>query len=366
MAAGMKLTSLPLVLSLSSLSLAACVEPPDSAEELAAIAVDPGGDPDPAPAPTPPPPDGPNVLRISSALLTERMTLLLAGTASPLINVDTTGVSPTMSLPIPPRTVCIYPNQEARDAAYAACHEEFFGTGLIRCLQQVDLDYPDLSECHVETYDTFHSYLDFNAFAEYGGARDLGFYAGPVTVDTVGPGALVFNVKYLRSAGGLASAGFTVTSGNPEPTGVVSLALTSNHPTLPCVHTSYGDAACPDIELTNMRVSLRFPGIGPGPVAGLLTTETPVAQFSFDRNLNGVPDPVVTALVDVDAMIRGAVEGRLAASLQTDGGRAAINAALTALALAEVKKVHPTATRITRVRQTWYQSGQLVLAYDWQ
>lgn len=356
----MKATALVLLLA-----AAACVEQPDTADQTDELVKDPGDVPDPEPV-APPPPDGPNVLRISSAALTERMITMLGGTAAPLVNVDTTGVSPARSLPITPRTVCTYPNAEARDAAYDACYEEFVGAGLAYCLGQVDVDYPNIQECQVQTYDTFHSYLDFNAFAQAGGATDVGFHVAPIRKDTYGPGGVVIDVKYLRSSGENPSAGFTSTSASTEPTAHVWLPLTSNHPTLPCVHTSYGNAACPDIELTSMRVLLRFLSIGPGAVAGQLTVDDMAATFYFERNLNGVPDFLVTALVDVDAVIRDAVEGRLLAALRSTGGRAAVNAALTRLALDEVRKVHPTATRISRVRQTWYQSGQLVLAYDWQ
>ncbi len=343
----------------------ACVEPVDElGDQSLEIIKDPGDIPDPPTAPPPPPPNGANVLRISSATLTERMVAFLGGTGRPLVNVDTTGKTPARVLAITPRQVCSDPNQEARDQAYAAC-QEFTGVGLNLCLQQVIVDYPVLSECHIQSVDTFHSYLDFNALAEAGGATDLGFHVQPIYKDTFGPGGIRVQANWIRSSAEQPTASFTTTLGNAEPTAQVWLRLTSSSPTLPCVHSIGGDVGCPDIQLTNMRVLLRFPGLGPSTTAGLLTTEAPLATFYFDRNLNGVPDFLVTALVDVDAVVRDAVEGRLMAALQSTTGRAAVNTVLTGLALAEVKKVHPTATRITRVRQTWYEAGQLVLAYDW-
>lgn len=350
------------------LTATACVEPVDDlGEQSLEIVKDPGDLPDPLPTtpPPPPPPNGPNVLRISSAMLTERMITFLGGTGGPLINVDTTGKSPTKVLAITPHTVCIDPDAEARDQAYALC-DEFVGFGRANCLQQVIEDYPVAFECHQQTVDTFHSYLDFNSFAEAAGATDVGIRLAPIEKDTYGPGGVTIDANWIRSSAEQPSASFAPTLGNPEPTAHVWLRLTSSSPTLPCVHSVGGDAACPDIQLTNMRVLLRFPGLGPSTTAGLLTTEAPLATFYFDRNLNGVPDFLVTALVDVDAIIRDAVEGRLLTELRSSRGWAAVNAALTGLALAEVKKVHPTASRITRVRQTWYEAGQMVLAYDWQ
>jgi hypothetical protein len=305
---------------------------------------------------SPPPPNGPRVTRVSTAELDAQMGLLLGG---PLVTVDTTGTSATKLGPL--TTVCTYPNQAQRDAAQAECRADYSGSELFACLQQVNIDYPNISECH-DTRFAMHSYLDFNALAESRNIQDVTFPFDPIWRDTTGPGGVTIDVNYVRT-NGPPTAAFTGNALN-IPSARIAFPLISNSPTLPCTHSeSY--LGCPDIELWNMKVTVTAPSLQPG---GAKLAFGPIAtSFTFDRNFSGVPDWLITAFLDVDAVLRSVVEGKVTAALNSDAGRAAIADAFTTLAINAARVQHPTLHGFSQITHTWYDpAGQaLVVEYDW-
>lgn len=325
----------------------------------------------------PPPPNGPRVTRVSTIDLNAALGQLLGG---PLVTVDTTGTSATKLGPL--TTVCTYPNQAVRDAAQAECRADYSGSALFACLQQVNIDYPNISECHGTRF-PMHSYLDFNTLAEGRGIQDITFPFDPIWRDTTGPGGVTIDVNYVRT-NGPPDAAFTGNALN-IPSARIAFPLISNSPTLPCVHSeSY--LGCPDIELWNMKVTTTAPTLQPGApyscvnnvgtppnscaqgVTGARLAFGPIStSFTFDRNFSGVPDSLITAFLDVDAVLRSVVESKVNAALNSDVGRAAIADALTTLAVDAARVEHPALRGFSQIARTWYDPAghALVIEYDW-
>lgn len=315
------------------------------------------------------PPEGTRVVRVSSAALVDAANAFLGGQ---LITADTTGTSPIKYGP--PYTVCEDVNVDARNAATDACYADFSGTALSTCLAHAMADFPVQTECHTSAQ-AFHSYIDFNAIAEASSARDVLFTVSPIK-KSIGFIDYRYDINYLRSAPA------TITGGISNATLSFWLPFTSNGPTLKCS----GSWTCMDIAMTNMRLLARFTSLRPGPdytcahggvapsctagpqdlVSAQLGFDTQRPTFYFSRNIVGVPDAIVTLLVDVDAVIRGAVEGKTYDALTSAGGKAAVGAFLTGVAINRVKQTtHPTIKGFSHIANTWIDGDQLVIEYDW-
>lgn len=325
---------------------------------------DPGDlDPDFDFEPLPPPPRPPvrgTLVRISSTELDDTLGTALQGTR---LVIDTTGTSPTILGD--PVYSCRYPNQQAREAAKAECL-----AGPIsdkgRCLAQINIDYPNIKECSSQRPPR-HSYIDFGGIAESLGAVDIPFDSiATIQRDTWGPGGISVDINYVRTT---ISAGTLSSYFSPElsdrATASVWLTLQSNSPTLPCAQTS-AVLGCPDIELTNMKILTRLTGIGPAyGDSTKLGFDQALATFYFDRNLNNIPDWMLTALVDVDAIIANNVEHNVERSLGGTAGRTALGKALTGLVN---RKVNPSGLATGDVKQfyrAWYEAGgTLVVDYE--
>ena len=297
--------------------------------------IDDDDDPEPVPDDDPPPPTTPPVrgtlVRISSAELDQTLGDVLQGTK---LVVDTTGRSPPLII-----------------GYHTECTE---GPGPIG---QVCVQVPEIT----------HSYIDFGGIAESFGAVDVPF--DNITMiyrDTKGPGGIMVDINYVRTT---VNAGTLFAHFSPElshrATASVWLNLQSNNPTLPCEHTLL---VCPDIELTDMRVLTRLTGIGPvwdDPTQ--LGFDQAIAHFYFNRNLNNIPDWLLTELVDVDQIIRNNVERNIARALSSTAGRTALNKALTGLV---AQKVNPNPMPVTGggIKQfygAWYETGgTLVVDYE--
>jgi hypothetical protein len=278
--------------------------------------------------------------------------------------------------------VCTFPNEALREAAQAECRADYSGSALFNCLRQVNLDYPNISECHVTRF-AMHSFLDFNVIAESAGFQDVTFPFDPIWVDTTGPGGVTIDVNYIRT-NGPPTAAFTGNAIN-VPSARLAFPLVSNSPTLPCVH-SEAYLGCPDVELWNMLVTVTAPNLQPGAPASCINNHgTPPyactegvtgaklafgalsSSFTFERNLTGVPDALITAFFDVDAMLHSVVEGQVTAALDGAGGHAAIADGLTSLAINAARAEHPTLQGFSQITRTWYDPAAqaLVIQYDW-
>jgi hypothetical protein len=343
------------------------LDAPAESTQTSEVAIDPYDPKDP-PQPVVVPPEGPNVVRISSSDLEIAMRAYLGGQ---MINIDTTGTSPVRFGT--PYTTCTDVNQPAREAEQDACFESFSGSALTICLQQALADYPVQTECHT-TASSYHSYLDFSSRLEQENVKDVMLDVEPIYVEGWTSHHRV-DLNYLRSdLTKQITAGFTT-----NKTASLSFPLTSNSPTL-----IVDDG--PDVQMSNMRVLLRFTNIEPGPayacaeggiapncvggasklVSARVKHLTPRPTFVFDRNINYLPDWLVDQLFDVDAEIRSAAEGQLQTALLTPAASVAIDKAITALAIYRVRNTtHPQIVGFKRIKNTWYVSGQLVIEYDW-
>lgn len=338
--AGMKTTSLALLVALGSFTAACAVDAPPSGEDPASTSEALGaragrigaiGDLPILVAPPPPvaPPAQGSLVRITSTELDDLLVGVLQNTK---IVIDTTRTSPTIYDDF---YHCFYPNKEARDAAIAECMQ--MGPAKAQCLQMVDEEYPNIKQCGTVS-GPFHSYIDFGGVAEYAGAEDVGFQGiETITRDSWGPGSVTIDINYVRATvnAGTTRAWFTAAP-NDGAAANISLKLERNQPTIKCVHSAL---ACPDIELTNMLLTASLSGIKP--VTGdprTLGFDKVVASFTFDRNLNNVPDWFVTLFLDVDALIRNNVQKNVERALGFESSRAALNKALTELAVRKAKE----------------------------
>lgn len=242
------------------------------------------------------------------------------------IVVDTLGTSPTLYAPY---YHCSYPNQAIRESMIAEC-KSLPKPAWRACLLNVNEEYPNIHDCAWTTA-PYHSYFDFGGNAERLGASDVGFDIREITRDSWGPGSTIVNLNYIHQTvnANTAHAWFS-----PEPNhrgaANFSLTLTSNQPTIDCRHTVF---ACPNIELTNMKIVASLTHVMP--VSGdpyKLGYDHVDATFTFDRNLNNAPDDLVTLFVDIDAIIRNNVQSQVKKALERSGSRDAISKALTELA----------------------------------
>ncbi len=329
---------------------------------------DPDPDPDGPQPPNPPPsapPEGTSVVRISSQLLNSAVSVFLGNS---LVTVDSTTSAPPRSGPT--ETVCVWPNAELRDAAYADCYASFSGASLFRCLRIANEEFPNISECFY-TSTVVRGYIDFPSIAETEGARDITFPVEPIQIDD-----LTIDINWLRSdpetppAASISEFGLSI-----------GLPLVSNQPTLPCARD--GLIGCPDVELTNMRVMARFtPGPGPdyscvenkgtAPACTVAISSARVSMglqhtsFLSDLNLSNIPDFFVTAFFDVESAISDLVEAKLAEALRAPAARAAIERAVTGLAIQRVRTTtHPTISGFSRINQVWLDGNDLVIRYEW-
>jgi len=318
---------------------------------------------DPPMGDTPEPPSAPPVqgtlVRISSEELDQTLVDALQGTR---LVVDTTGTSTT--IPGDPVYNCVYPNQQARADAKAECLAGP-SSDRARCLRQINVDWPNVKNCS-SFRPNVHSYVDFAAPAESVGAVDVPFDSmAPIQRDVFGPGEITVDINYVntRISFGTMLSAFTSTGVGDQATARVRLSLDSNHPTLPCHHSS-AVLGCPDVELTNMMIAVNLTSLRP--VAGDATQlgfDQVIAQFSYDRNLNNIPDALLTTFVDVDQIIKGNVQRNVEKALGRSG-RPALQKALTGLVNRKVNPSNDPAKGVELFYRAWYErGGTLVVDY---
>jgi hypothetical protein len=326
---------------------------------------------------TGPPPNGPNVVRVSSAALIGAL-FQFNGTK---LSVDTTRTAEPIQVF---ETFYTWPNQASREVAQAECRADYSGSELMSCLQQVNADLPNISESH-QTLVNKYSYVDFLASGATKDIQDIAFTVDPIhKVSSLSDIDIDIHWIHNDPNSNFVSAAAFEGVISTAPSAVFTLPLVSASPTLYCHRGTIG---CPDINLSNMKVTTRLTTIVAGepmhcpnnagtapyactqgdPIGAKIGFGTVVPTFSFNRNLVGIPDVVITALVDVDAKIKDAFESKLKTAL--DGsGRSAISSLLTSIALDQAKNTHGGMKGFSRIRGTWFDpsgGGQLVVQYDW-
>ncbi len=294
--------------------------------------------------------------RISSDELYGALVIVLGGSR---LVIDTTNTSPT--IPSEPFYHCWYPNQQIREQMQAECYA-MAGTARSQCLQQMNAEYPNIKECNWTTGPK-HSYIDFGPLAEQYGAKDHTFDIVPIERDTTGPGGITVDINYVRTTIGPQTIAAEWTTETNLPTANITLKLESNTPTLPCEHWEFY-LGCPDVELSNMKVNAKLTGIAPTADKTQLGFGSVVASFTFNRNLNNIPDGLMTTFVDIDQIIRNNVQKNVKNALEKDASRTALNKALTALAEQSAKKNHQTWNGIKSFKGAWFEQGSLVFSYE--
>jgi hypothetical protein len=301
----------------------------------------------------PPPPSLPTrivcgkTVRITSADLDFALRALLFGTR---IVYDTTGKSDTL---VGPYYHCTYPNDEALQAAIDEC---LAGPAQSKgaCLEQAHEDYPQTQEC-VSTSAAYHSYIDFGAAAEDRGAKDMFFDSD--TIRRVNwAGTFDFDINFVRTTidQNTIAGNFTKDPASDKAIANISLKMSSNDPTVHC----RGGLPCPDVNLSNMKVLAQLTGIAPTADRTQLGFDMPEVTFSFDKNINNLPDWFIDLFKDVDGLIRNRVEKRLESALEKDGTRAAFNRALSELAEFFANQ------KISTFYAAWFDGGDLVVDYE--
>ncbi len=323
-------------------------------------------DPDAPDRPRPPPPPPPplprpqgKVVRVSSAALDSMMVTLLTGSR---LVVDTTKKSPT--IPNGEQVyICHYPNAEARAAEQAECMR-MAGAARAQCLRMMNETFPNIKTCQWVAKTT-HSYLDFGPLAESHGAVDVPFNnIQTIERDTRGPGGIEVDIHNVRTTVGYGTTRAYFTRRFPHvANAVVRLELSSNNPTLPCRHTTPG-LGCPDIELREMVVFASLSGIGPSEDGTELDFVAPEAVFTFRRNLNNIPDWLLTTFVDVDSIIRNNVERNVEKALGTDRARTVLRKAMTGIATVAARNQIPGWQGWKKIHAAWYDRGDLVIDHD--
>jgi hypothetical protein len=300
-------------------------------------------------------PDNTWSTNISSDELYGALLLVLGGSR---LVIDTTETSPT--IPSDPFYHCTYPNQQAREAGQQECFA-MAGAARSQCLRMLNEEFPNIKECNWTTGPK-HSYIDFGPLAESYGAKDTPFDITEIKRDTWGPGGITVGINYVRTTVGPQTIAAEWTNEANVPAGSVTLKLESNQPTLPCAHWEVY-LGCPDLELTDMKVNAKLTNIAPTPDKKQLGYGDVVATFSFDRNLNNIPDSFLTVFVDVDQIIRNNVQKQVKKALEKEQSRTALNKALTALAEQSAKKNHAQWNGFKELTGTSFYNGGLVVSY---
>lgn len=293
--------------------------------------------------------------RISSDDLYGALLLVLGGTR---LVIDTTNVSPT--IPSEPFYHCTYPNQQIREQMQAECFA-MGGTAKSKCLQMMNAEYPNIKECNWTTGPK-HSYIDFGPLAESYGAKDQPFDITEIQRDTWGPGGITVDINYVRTTVGPQTIEAAWATDAGLPTASLTLKLESNQPTLPCEHWE-PYLGCPDVELTNMKVNAKLTGIGPTADKTQLGFNEVVPAFTFNRNLNNIPDDLLTVFVDIDQIIKNNVQKNVKKALEKAESRVALQKALTALAEQAAKKNHQQWNGFKSFESASFDQGSLVFRY---
>ncbi len=278
------------------------------------------------------------VVTLSSVDLNFNLQTLLRNS---VISIDTTQSSPQVfgpptSYPNPVFVQC----QQDR----AACNQQPLYLRKM-CLAEVNERCAGVPQS-VVTNEIEHSYFLFSPQAKAYGAKDIFF-----PLQTLHHDDEIFSfdidLNYIHT-----TIGYNLTATylpGPTPTDApgaqISLTgLTSNSPTVKLSNSF------PDFDITNMAASVSLTGLVPTQDGQGIDYTWVGSTFSFDWNANNFPDPLVSAIIDVDQLVKDRVTTRLNNTFRKDETRAAIVKALTGMFNLEVVKTFPAgAASITAV-----------------
>jgi hypothetical protein len=332
--------------------------------EITPVEVEPPLLPNPPddPEPTSPPARDPIVarrwglhtLRVPVETLQDLIPFLLSGTR---ISIDVTRHAPPVYQGT--TTVC-HRDQAAYDAAQAVCLE-LSGSQRAQCLHQVAVAYPPVcSPVPVPHY----SYVSFTDTLKnvYPGLTDKVFDLEPIHKDTWA-GGITIRLNQIRSTLGIGNLDILGGNRNGKPYVGLGANVQSGQPTAYCEHDS-PVLGCPDIELSNMHIVIRFEDLHPDALdTSRVTYGSVTAPFTFDRNLNNVPDWLVTPFFDVDERIRARTEQKLQSVFLDDAHHTEVAKLLTNALAWYAHQHNPSFTGFKRIDEVLYSGGEIIVHY---
>jgi hypothetical protein len=316
----------------------------------------PPDDPEPTSPPSIPrlpPRFGVHTLHVPVATLQEVIPFLLSGTR---ISLDVTRQAP----PVYQGTtrVC-HRDQQAYDEARAECLQ--FPTNRAQCLREAAEAFPLVcSQVGVPHY----SYVAFTDSLKnlYPNLTDKVFDLEPIHKDTWS-GGITIRLNQLRSTLGIGNLDILAGNRNALPYVGLGANVQSGQPTAYCDHDS-PVLGCPDIELTNMHLIIRFEGLHPDELdTSRITYSSVTAPFTFNRNLNNVPDWLVTPFYDVDGRIKARTEQKIQSTFLEDTRHVEVAKLLTNALAWYAERNDPYFTGFKRIIEVKYYQGEIIIYY---
>jgi hypothetical protein len=282
--------------------------------EYPPCAPDPDTDPPPTTTPPPPPRDpsrprrpGLSTLRIPTTVLNTVLKPRLYGT---YISIDTTKTAPPIAVG-GAQSCHRQGGDDAYNEALAECRM-LHGPARLACAREVEETYPLVC---LTAGTPYYSYIAFpqQLKADFPQIQDEAFDLKTIDRDTW-YGMIHIDLNQIRSVIGQQLLSF-YTGGGPNPAFLgMFLDVVSGSPTAPCAHD--GVLPCPDVTLNNMKLQIALTGLRPDPSDATRVSFSDVfVYFTFDRDVNNVPEWLVDAFYDLDWLIQSKVAQNLHSAL---------------------------------------------------
>ena len=317
------------------------------------LLANPPDDPEPTSPPSRPRRFGVHTLRVPVATLQGVIPFLLGGTR---ISLDGTKQAPYV---LQGTTRVCHRDQAAYDEARAECLQ--FPTNRAQCLREAAEAFPlTCSQVGIPHY----SYVAFTDSLKslYPGLTDKVFDLEPIERNTWS-GVITIRLNQLRSTLGVGN--LDILAGNRGGLPYVGLGanVQSGQPTAYCEHHEIL-LGCPDIELTNMHLIIRFEGLHPDELDPSRVTYSGVtAPFTFNRNLTNVPDWLVTPFFDVDGRIKARTEEKIRSTFLEDSRHVEVAKLLTNALAWYAERNDPYFTGFKRIIEVTYYGGEIIVVY---
>jgi hypothetical protein len=296
-----------------------------------------------------------HTLHVPVATLQDVIPFLMSGTR---ISLDVTHNAP----PIydgPPQ-VC-HRDQAGFDAMRAECMQLPTPVERQRCLRQAAQAFPLTCTPAPQPH---YSYVAFTDTLKnlYPNLTDKLFDFEPIHRHTWS-GWITIRLNQLHSTLGIGN--LDILAGNRGGLPYVGLGanVQSGQPTAYCDH-DVAVLGCPDIELTNMHLVVRFEDLKPDPLdTSRITYSAVTAPFSFNRNLNNIPDFLVTIFYDVDARIKARTEQKIQSTFLEDARHVEMAKLLTNALAWYAERNDPMFTGFKRISRVAYYQGEIIVYY---
>lgn len=272
--------------------------------------------------PTQPRMPGLRTLAVEILDLELQMRFLLGGTR---IALDATHTGPYVVQGT--TRVCRRESEEAYQAARLECLHLTSGRG--ECLRQLNEDYPVVCRNYSAAYWSFLSFTD-ELKQLYPSLTDYVYDLNPFVRDTW-HGEIKVTINKIMAT--LGRDNLDVSGGRDrlhEAYIALGADMVSGSPTAYCEHLGY--FTCQNIQLSNMHIVIRLQGLKRDPAEPTRVAFSTVGvRFSFDRNINNVPDWLITPFFDIDKRIQKRVHEKIQTALADQTRRDTISKAITTI-----------------------------------